>query len=409
VGIIEDRWKEGITRRRALAGVGAFLAGSPLLRAQQDPRPLSEHKRALGINEMINVWDFEALFHDNLPLTIYDYTANGDGTEWTLRRNRQAFEWVDLVPGKAVDPKSVNLATQVHDTRMTYPLMISPSATMGPLHPDGEAGCYKGATAAGIPMVVTVNASLPIEKIAAAANGTFWWQLYGRQNVEENQPLLDRAQAAGAKAIVITVDQQATTGVRGQQDRNLGGAVRGAARAGGGGAGGRGAAAPPTSGPTLYRIAAPGRLWYNWPWLEAVAKFVKTPLFIKGIVTGEDAQICADHGWGIFVSNHGGRSMNYQDSTFEVLPEIVAAVKGRVPVIIDSGFRRGTDVLKALAIGANAVSLGRVPRWGLGAYGAPGVQRVLEIVQNELVQAAASAGRASLASIDRTAVRMNLP
>jgi len=280
--------------------------------------------------------------------------------------------------------------------------MISPTATMGPLHPDGEAGCYKGATSAGIPMIVTVNASLPLEKIAAAANGTFWWQLYGRQNLEDNRPLLDRAQALGAKAIVITVDQQASFNSRSQQNRNLGGGVR-QTRAGGSGA------KPPTSGAALYRVNVPGRLWYNWPWLEAAAKFIKTPILIKGIVTGEDAQICVDHGWGVFVSNHGGRSLNYQDSTFEVLQEIVDVVKGRVPVVIDSGFRRGADVFKALAIGANAVSLGRVPRWGLGAFGAPGVQRVLEIVQSELGQAAASAGRASVASIDRTTVRMRLP
>ena len=131
MGTIEDRWQQGLTRRRALAGLAGFLAGSPLLRAQEDPRPFSEHRRALGITEMLNVWDFEAVFHANVPKTIYDYTAHGDGTEWTLRRNRQAFDWVDLVPGKAVDPKSVNLATQVYQTKMDYPLMIAPTATMG--------------------------------------------------------------------------------------------------------------------------------------------------------------------------------------------------------------------------------------------------------------------------------------
>ncbi len=392
-----------MTRRRALAGVGAFLAGSPLLRAQQDPRPLSEHKRALGINEMVNVWDFEAVCRDNVPLTIYDYTAHGDGDEWTLRRNRQAFEWVDLLPGKAADPKSVNLATQVYDTKMTYPLMISPSATMGPLHPSGEVGCYQGATAAGIPMMVTQNSSIPFEKVAAAAKGTVWWQLYPRQKIEDNQPLLESAQAVGARVIVITVDQNASYYARSRQDRNLGGAVQQPARAGGAGA------KPPTSGPALYRVNAPGRLWYTWPWLEAVAKFIKVPIVIKGVVTGEDAQICADHGWGVFISNHGARSLNYQDSTFEVLPEIVAAVKGRVPIIIDSGFRRGPDVLKALALGANAISLGRVPRWGLAAYGAAGVQRILEILEQELVQAAASAGRTSVASIDQSIARVHLP
>ncbi len=402
MGVIEDRWRLGMTRRRALAGLAGFLAGSPLLRAQEDPRPLSEHKRARGITEMQNVWDFEAICRGNVSTTVYDYTAHGDGTEWTLRRNRQAFEWVDLVPGKAVDSTSVNLATQVYNTKMNYPLMIAPTATMVPLHPDGEAGCYKGATGANVPMIVTVNASLPIEKTVAAASGSMWWQLYGNREVEANRAPLERAQAAGAQAIVVTVDQQASYYPRSQQNRNLGGAVR-QARAGGA------AAAPPTSGPALYRLGSPGRLWYHWPWLDEVRKFIKVPVLIKGIMTAEDAQICVDRGMGIIISNHGGRSLNYGQSSFEVLPEIVDVVRGRVPVLIDSGFRRGTDVLKALALGANAVCLGRVPRWGLGAYGAPGVQRVLEIVQTELAQAAASAGRTSLASIDKTVVRTHLP
>jgi isopentenyl diphosphate isomerase/L-lactate dehydrogenase-like FMN-dependent dehydrogenase len=344
---------------------------------------------------MVNVWDFEEVCHANVPKTIYDYTAHGDGNEWTLRRNRLAFEWVDLLPGKAVDPKSVSLATQVYQTKMDFPLMIAPTATMVPLHPDGEAGCYKGATSAKIPMIVTVNASLPIEKIAAAASGSFWWQLYGNVDVEANRAPLERAQAAGAQAIVITVDQQASFYARTQQDRNLGGALRAPAKP----------AAPATKGPALYRVGA-NRLWYNWPWLDKVKDFIKVPILIKGVVTAEDAQLCVDRGMGIIVSNHGGRSLNYAESALENLVEVVDAVKGRVPVLVDSGFRRGSDVLKALAIGANAVCLGRVPRWGLGAFGAPGVQRVLEIVEDELVQAAAAAGRTSVASIDKAAVRV---
>ena len=135
---------------------------------------------------------------------------------------------------------------------------------------------------------------------------------------------------------------------------------------------------------------------------------LKVPLLVKGIVTAEDAILCIEHGVdGIIVSNHGGRSMDYGPSTLEVLPEIVAAVNGRVPVIVDSGFRRGSDVFKALALGATAVELGRAARWGLGAFGAAGTQRLLEIVQGELVQAAAMAGRRKRKEIDKTAVRTN--
>src|SRR4030095_4083538 len=154
--------------------------------------------------------------------------------------------------------------------------------------------------------------------------------------------------------------------------------------------GGTPAGAAPTSGPALYRLS-PGRLWYTWQYLDEVRQMIKVPLLVKGIVTAEDATLCVERGIdGIIVSNHGGRSMDYGPSTLEVLPEIVAAVKRRIPVITDSGYRRGSDILKALALGANAVLLGRTTRWALGAFGPAGAQRLLEMIQQELVDAAAS-------------------
>jgi isopentenyl diphosphate isomerase/L-lactate dehydrogenase-like FMN-dependent dehydrogenase len=151
-------------------------------------------------------------------------------------------------------------------------------------------------------------------------------------------------------------------------------------------------------------------LWYSWKLFDQIRPFVKTPLLAKGILTAEDARLCIEHGLdGVYVSNHGGRSLDYAPSTLEVLPEIVREVRGRVPVLLDSGVRRGTDILKALALGASAVCVGRAPRWGLGAYGAPGVQRVLEILQAELVDAMAHTGRSTLASIDSTLVRTDFP
>ena len=186
---------------------------------------------------------------------------------------------------------------------------------------------------------------------------------------------------------------------------------------------GRGAAVPGSAGaaaaplrhrrgaePQLYRIGA-GRLWYTWEYLDEIRKFIKVPIVIKGIVTHEDARLCVERGFdGIVVSNHGGRSMDYGPSTLEVLPEIVAAVNGRIPVMIDSGFRRGSDVLKALALGADAVWLGRASRWALGAFGPAGVQKLLtDMIFKELVDAAAAAGRTTLASIDASIVKQNWP
>jgi isopentenyl diphosphate isomerase/L-lactate dehydrogenase-like FMN-dependent dehydrogenase len=162
---------------------------------------------------------------------------------------------------------------------------------------------------------------------------------------------------------------------------------------------------PPRPPSNPYRVPD-SRLWYEWTLLDEVRRVAKVPLAVKGIVTGEDARLCLEHGVDcIYVSNHGGRSLDYEPSTLEVLPEIVEAVQGRVPIVFDSGIRRGSDILKALALGASAVALGRVPLWGLAAYGPQGVQKVLEILQAELVQAMAAAGRPTLASIDRSLVR----
>jgi len=407
MGPIERRWLHSRSRRNALAALAGLAAGSPLVRsgaaAQLDPRPLKEHRRLPGLDEMATAFDFEPVMFANIPLSVYDYTAHGDGSEFTLRRNRQAFDWVDLVPGAEVDPGQVDLSCEILGIKMQFPIMVAPTATMVPLHPDGEIGMYRAATeASNTPMIVSHNTSTAVDRIAAGAKGPLWWQFYPSQSLEATKEILDSALTAGCRAVVVTVDQQASYYERTAQDRNLGG--RGAGRGRGG------AAVPPSStaaaaGPARYRLQ-PGRLWYTWQYLDEVRRMLKVPLLVKGILTAEDAVMCVEHGVdGIIVSNHGGRSMDYGPSTLEVLPEIVAAVNRRVPILTDSGYRRGADILKALALGADAVLLGRTTRWALGAFGAPGAQRLLEMMQQELVAAAAAAGRRTHASIDKTAIR----
>ncbi len=207
---------------------------------------------------------------------------------------------------------------------------------------------------------------------------------------------MDAAQTAGCRAVVVTIDQQAQFSEITAHDENLSGlAVRRPER--------RSTASNP------YRVED-SRLWYEWKFFDQIRPFVKVPVLAKGILTPEDALLCLDHGVdGVYVSNHGGRSLDYAPSTLEVLPEIVDAVRGRVPVLFDSGIRRGADILKALALGANAVCVGRVPLWGLGSFGPAGVQRVLEILQAELVQAMVDARRPTLASIDRSLLRTDFP
>jgi len=390
------------TRRTVIRGLSGSLAGASLLKSQQDP--FRDHSRVPGMDELATAVEFEPVAFAKLPRETYTYTAYGSEGEFTLRRNREAFDWVEIVPRGVVDAGSVKTAVEVLGTPMNFPMMVSPSAGHGALHREGEMGTHQGATAAAnTPMIISANASFPVEKIAAAAASPVWWQLYPQEDMDRTKELLDRALTAGAKAIVMTVDQQASYYERAVHDRHLNAApLGGAGRGPGGGGGGRGGATA-TSNP--YRLPQ-GRLWYNWKYADQVRKMLTVPLAVKGVLTGEDAKAFVDHGFdAIYVSNHGGRSLDYDPATLEVLTEIVDAVPAQVPVLFDSGIRSGSDILKALALGAKAVCLGRVIRWGLAAYGPPGVQRILEILQKELVMAMAKSGVPDLTSIDRTILR----
>jgi isopentenyl diphosphate isomerase/L-lactate dehydrogenase-like FMN-dependent dehydrogenase len=349
---------------------------------------------------MQTAFDFEPVFLGNVLLPIYDYTAHGEGSEFTLRRNMQAFDWVDIVPSRAAVPASqVDLSSDLLGVKMKFPIIVAPTAAMLPLHPDGEMGMFKAATAASNTlMILSVNTSTPHAKVVPAApDGTLWAQFYPVENRDTTQRAMDTFQNAGCSGIVVTIDQQASYYERTQQDRNLGGRV--------GGTPGRGGGAAGPAGAGRYRIGG-GRLWYTWQYIDDVRKMVKGPMVLKGILEPQDARLAIEHGAdAIIVSNHGGRSMDYGPSSLEVLPEIVAAVNGRIPVLFDSGVRRGADIFKALALGANGIMLGRTTRWGLAAFGAAGAQRLIEMLQQELVQVAAAAGCAKLSDINKGAVR----
>ena len=410
MGDFERSWLTNPSRRTALARVAGLMAASPIgaAVAQSDPRPLSEVRRALSLTEMQTAFDFEPVFFGNVPVRTYDYTAHGDGSEFTLRRNRQAYDWVDIVPARAPIPASqVDLSSELLGVKMKFPIIVGPSSGQGALHPDAEIGMFKAATAASNTlMIIASGSSIPVAKVATAApGGTLWEQFYPIEDLTVTQRAMDDYQNAGCNGIMVTVDQQASYYERDLLDRNFGGRVLGAgggAGEGGEGAGGR-AAAP--TGAARYRVAE-RRLWYTWQYIDAVRKMIKGKMLIKGILDPEDARLAIEHGAdAITVSNHGGRSMDYGPSTLEVLPEIVAAVNGRIPVLFDSGIRRGADIFKALALGANGVQIGRAARWGLAAFGTSGAQRVIEILQQELVQAAAAAGCAKLSDINKTTVK----
>ena len=435
---IEQAWLTSPSRRKAMARMAALIAASPLGKAvaQPDPRPFDEVYRALTLPEVRTIFDFQPLFMGNVARQAAEYTNHGDGSEFTLRRNRQAFDWVDIVPRRgAVAASDVDLSTDILGVKLKYPIIVGPSSGQGDLHPDAEIGMFQGATAASNTLfILSANSTLPITRVAPAVPGaTIWAQHYPIENLTNAQRTLDTYQNAGATAIMVTVDQQASYYERDLLNRNFGGRVTPAGRGGraGGGraaaapAAGSGGEAPPAAagaiaaastgvaapapaavtGAARYRLGA-GRLWYTWQYIEAVRKMTKGKLLVKGIVDPEDAKLAIEHGVdAILVSNHGGRSMDYGPSTLEVLPAIVAAVNGRIPVLFDSGIRRGSDIFKALALGANGICLGRAARWGLGAFGAPGAQRAVEILQQELVQVAAAAGCSKLSDINKSLVK----
>jgi 4-hydroxymandelate oxidase len=280
------------------------------------------------------------------------------------------------------------------------PILIAPTAGHQQAHPEGELATIRGAGAVQTIMVVSTNASYPIDKIGAAATGPFWFQLYAGPDKEGTRERVEKALAAGAKVICWTVDNQYNS----HRERLL----RDRLVSGG----------PPSGAPSQpgrrrmtqsrpYKLEGQFTSELTWSFLQELKSYAKVPVLVKGILTPEDAVHAIENGAsGIVVSNHGARYLDGAPSTIEVLPGIVDAVQGRIPVLIDGGFRRGTDVLKALAFGAKAVLVGRPPVWGLGAFGQTGVTRVLEMLQTELALAMGLSGRPNLASIDRTLVRI---
>jgi len=413
-------WLRNPGRRAALTRMAGFMAASPIATclAQTDPRPLSQVRRAMSLAEMQTAFDFEPVFFGNVPVKTYDYTAHGDGSEFTLRRNRQAFDWVDIVPMRAaILPSQVDLSSELLGVKLKFPIIVGPSTGQGALHPDGEIGMFRGATAASNTlMIIASGSTIPVAKVVTSApGGTLWEQFYPTEDLALTQRAMDNYQALGLTNIMVTIDQQASFYERDELDRHFGGRVGTVAGAGGGGNAAAANAAtaaaaaiaggPAVTGSVRYRVSG-RRLWYSWQYIDALRKMVKGKLLIKGILDPQDARLAIEHGAdGITVSNHGGRSMDYGPSSLEVLPEIVAAVNGRIPVLFDSGIRRGADIFKALALGANGVQIGRTARWGLGAFGAAGAQRVIEILQAELVQVAAACGCAKLSDIDRTTIK----
>ena len=392
-----------MTRRDATRNFLLFLTGSPALRAQNQEFHYVAERMPL-LNDLLNVLEFEPVCRTKIPKTSYDYVAHGADDELTVRRNREAFQWITLRPRVATDVSHMDLSLELFGQKVEMPILICPTGSHTLVHADGELATARAAGAVKTIMAVSSAASYPLEKIVQSATGPLWRQLSAGPDLESTFEEVDKAVALGCKAIVFTIDNKYNSN-RERLFRNrtaqsdLQAAFSGDSRA-------ARRREPEYANP--YRLGWRDTARVTWPYLEQLATRAKVPVVLKGILRADDAQLAAKHGAAaIIVSNHGGRYLGAAPATIEVLPEIIDAVAGKIPVLIDGGFRRGTDVLKALAIGAKAVMVGRPPLWGLGAFGQSGAQRVLEILQSELALAMALCGCPNLASIDRSLVSID--
>lgn len=349
--------------------------------------------------------EYEALAATRLEPSAWDYYRGGADDEVTLRANRSAWARWTLRPRVFVDVSRVALATTVLGTPLALPVLVAPVAYQCLADPAGERATARAAAAAGTLMVVSTLATTCLEDVASAAPGApRWFQLYIYKDRALSAELVRRAEAAGYGALVVTVDTP-RLGRRERDVRNGFGLPPHLTLANFSGAQARGPALPPGASGLAHYAAAnldDGLTWEALAWLRSVTRL---PVVVKGIVCGEDAALAAAHGAAaIVVSNHGGRQLDGALATATALPEVVAAVAGRCEILVDGGVRRGTDVVKALALGARAVLLGRPILWGLAVAGEAGVGRVLQLVRDELELALALAGRPSVAAIDRSAV-----
>lgn len=352
-----------------------------------------------------NLFELEELARAKLPKAVFDYIMGGSGDEVSLRRNREAYSRWALRPSVLVDVGQRSTATTVLGDRISMPIIVAPTAFHGLVHPEGELASARGTGEAATIFVASTLSTRSLEEIAAVTTAPLWFQLYVSKDRGATELLVKRAAKAGYHAICVTVDAP-ISGRRERDEKNafiLPQNLRipnleaiGMDRMERGEESGSAFAAH------FSKMLDPTLTWNDIDWLRSVSPL---PIVLKGIMRHEDAKLAVQHGAkAIVVSNHGGRQLDDTVGTIDVLPEVVEAVRGQVEILVDGGIMRGTDVLKALALGAHAVLLGRPILWGLAISGLQGVRAVLDQLRMELDSAMALAGRRTLSEIDRTLI-----
>jgi 4-hydroxymandelate oxidase len=367
-------------------------------------------------DQAFDVMDFEPAARKALPPAHFGYLATGVDDDGTVRANLEGYSRIQIRARRLVGVENIDMSVNHYGTKWNTPIVLSPVSAQKAFHPEGEVAVARAARSKGHLMMLSTVATSSIEDVTAAGGAPVWQQLYPTNVWEVGRAIVKRAEAAGSPAIVLTVDLQEgsnrETLFRAQvvdkrecsacHQSAYTGYARGRPRAGSGGFAQFVARKPMFDGLDLSKVTATHPLNMNWDFVKRLRDTVTVKLLIKGIVTREDAQLAVEHGVdGLMVSNHGGRAEETLRPTIESLPEVMEGVAGKVPVIVDGGIRRGTDIFKAMALGASAVGIGRPHSWGLAAFGQPGVEAVLEILRRELRTIMRQAGTISVDKITR--------
>jgi 4-hydroxymandelate oxidase len=408
--------KDGHTRRRAVCQLAAFMAGSPLVEwaeaaaqapAGQGPpggatttrpsRPgmIRPPEYRDEIMKVVNLHEFEELAKKTVSLQAYNYIAAGAADELTLQANRSAFGDFWVRRKVMVDVSVSDTTLELLGHKLEHPILLGPVGLRTLMNPDGERMTARAA-ARTKSILVGVQPTV-VQELAKANQAPMWWAAtLGHSTQEEAASWAKRSEEQGATALCVTVDYP-YTGARDRPSRDKWESEFARTRI-----------YSTDSGSIQFQ---PGMLdpytpELTWSWIKWARSASKLPIVVKGVLTGEDAKLCVDNGaQAVVVSNHGARTLDGTAGTLHVLTEVVDAVNGRVPVLVDGGIRRGGDIIKALALGAKAILIGRPYLWGLGAFGEEGVQRVIELLHGELRIALALAGAGSLSALSRTFIR----
>lgn len=388
------------SRRRFLG----FVAASPLAASLLELPALAQqriNREIMNADDVLNVFELETIAKRNIPVAHFGYLSGGVLGDRTVEANRQAFDAWGLRARRLINVSKVDISTTLFGKTLGSPVMLSPVSSQRAFHAEGEAAVARAAGKRKAGQILSALTTVSLEDVMTAHGGEVWQQIYPTNRLEAALAVAARADKAGAGAIVLTVDLAG--GMR-RETQEMAARVDERECL---------SCHKQTPGYDFSRkkmfdgidqngLFSPTNSSLTWDFIGRLRDVSSKKLIIKGLMTAQDAEIAVKRGVdGIVISNHGGRAEESLVGTLDVLPEVVAAVKGRMPVLIDGGFRRGTDVFKALALGASAVCIGRPYVWGLGAYGEQGVATALQLIDEELVSTMRQAGVTSIAAIKR--------